>query len=132
MMLQALHTAITPEAGDGDDYETLYAVDQTKVEAEDIVEVTNILNMAEKPESVVVLIDSEVSSPEVVTVTPTGTEDGAEEGEVISNVTTPEGQNTAPSSIEASPLAASLESIVIAMGGTVVHSFGEYLSHRRR
>lgn len=104
---QSLAAAIADEApADSDNYETLYAVDQTQVSPTDVKDVTAILAEADKPESVTVLIDNVVP------------ESAIEEGQ-------------AAEVAAAKELAVTLESVVIGLGGKVVHSFKDYFEARR-
>jgi hypothetical protein len=91
----------TPPAGDAE-YQTLYAVDETQITPEEVKDVTAILSAAEEPENVTVLLDSVVPA-EVLE-----TQDAAEIA-------------------KSRELAVSLESMVIALGGKVVHSFGDFV-----
>jgi hypothetical protein len=91
---------------DGAAYQTLYAIDETQVKPDDVKDVTAILAEADKPENVTVLIDS---------VVPDSVLDAAD-----------------PEVTGSKELALGLESIVIAMGGNVVHSFKDYLASRPR
>lgn len=141
ILLQSLHSSIVPEEPSDENFETVYAVDETKVDADDVIQVTELLKNAEDPETVTVLIDSEVAASSNVTppecngdsrpLTPEGDvpekTESSEEGEESKDDTKEEEEKPEPS-----PLAASLESIVISMGGKVVHSFAEYVATRRR
>lgn len=150
VLLQSLHSSIVPEEPSDEEFETVYAVDQTKVGADDVIEVTELLKNSEDPEKVTVLIDSEVASGEDVAnvtppesngdtrpLTPEGDvpEVAGEEGKTDEDKTE-DGDATEGDADEdkpePSPLAASLESIVLSMGGKVVHSFAEYVATRRR
>lgn len=104
---QSLAQALSDGAPeDGSEFETLYAVDQSMVQQQDVKDVTAILAETDKPENVTVLIDDVV--PEAVVI------DGT------------------PEVVASQELAVALESMVIAMGGRVVHSFPEYLKSRKK
>lgn len=92
------------EPADGSAYETLYAIDETQVAPSDVQDVTALLAQADKPENVTVLIDN---------VVPDGLID-----------------ETAPTVTAAKEMAVALESIVVALGGNVVHSFGDFVKQR--
>lgn len=92
---------------DGSTFETLYAIDQTQVQPEDVKDVTAILAEADKPENVTVLIDEVVPEDAIA-------EDQKEEV------------------AESKELAVALESMVIAMGGKVVHSFKDYVKLKKK
>jgi hypothetical protein len=89
---------------DNDGFETLYAIDETQVTPAETKNVTELLAEADKPENVTVLIDDVV--PDAVL------------------------DPTAPTVTDTKDLTAALESMVIAMGGNVVHSFGDYIKQR--
>jgi hypothetical protein len=91
-----------PEGNDG--YETLYAIDETQVTPAETKNVTELLAEAEHPENVTVLIDNVV--PDAVL------------------------DPSAPLVTDTKDLSAALESIVVAMGGKVVHSFGDFVKAR--
>jgi hypothetical protein len=92
----------TPANNDG--YETLYAIDETQVTPTETKNVTELLAEADKPENITVLIDDVV--PDAVL------------------------DPTAPTVTDTKDLSAALESMVLAMGGKVVHSFGDYVKAR--
>lgn len=105
---QSLAQAMAEEApADGADYETLYAIDETQVKPENVAEVTQILSEADKPENVTVLIDN---------VVPEGAIEEAQQAEVEA----------------AKELSVAMESMVVALGGKVVHSFKDYFAGRRK
>jgi DNA-directed RNA polymerase subunit F len=102
----SLANSIADEAPqDNAGYETLYAIDETQVTPETVKDVTEILAEAEHPENVTVLIDDVVPDQVLDSESPT----------VVSN--SPE-------------LAIAMESMVVALGGKVVHSFKDYVTAR--
>lgn len=101
----SIASALSDEApADNDGYETLYAIDETQVTPAETVNVTELLAEADKPENVTVLIDNVV--PDAVL------------------------DPTSPTVTDTKDLTAALESMVIAMGGNVVRSFGDYVKAR--
>lgn len=86
-------------------YETLYAVDETQVTPETVQDVTEVLAATDKPENVTVLIDNVVPDAMLDPTNPTVSE-------------------------KTSEMAVALESLVVAMGGKVVHSYGAFVKAR--
>lgn len=134
MLLQSLHQSLTPQAPQDEEYETLFGVDETKVSPENIIEVAEILKNTENPETVSVLIDSELAEDEEVSLEEEGADvvkvEGEDESteEVIEQAEAVQDKDQAP----INPLAVSLENLVLGMGGKVYHSFGEYLASRKK
>lgn len=106
--MQVLHGAMADEEPKDEEYMTLFAVDQTDIGPQEVIDVTNILNDTDKPENVTVLIDS-VVPPNV-----DGTEASAEEKAEMQN------------------MSVGLEHLVIGMGGKVVHSFKDFIAARAK
>lgn len=107
-VVQALQAASTDEEEvQGQNYATFYAIDETQITPEKIVEVTTILSEAEHPDQVSVLIDDVLPADPTVTIV-----DGAAN--------------------QTKELALGLESIVTAMGGKVYRTFGAYVASRRK
>lgn len=102
---QSLANAMADAPPEGaTDYQTLYAVDETQVKAEDVKDVTAILAAAESPENVTVLIDNVVPNELAV-------------------------KETSELDVEkAKELATSLESMVISLGGKVVRSYKDFVT----
>lgn len=88
-------------------FETIYAIDETQVNRETVKDVTAILAEAENPDSVTVLIDN---------VVPPGAIEQSDADQIAA----------------AKELSIGLESIVVGMGGKVVHSYKELLESRRK
>jgi len=142
VLLQTLQHALTPQKPDDEEYEILYAVDETQINAENVIEVANLLK-TENPETVSVLIDSElpcndisgdVASEDAVSLEDEGADavvvkaDGDSTEEVVEQAEAT--QDNVEDQIN--PLKVSLEQLVLGMGGKVYYSFGEYLASRRK
>lgn len=142
VLLQTLHQAMTPQKPDDEEYEILYAVDENQINAENVIEVANLLK-TENPETVSVLIDSElpcndisedVASDDAVSLEEEGADtvvvkaDGDSTEEVVEQAEAT--QDNVEDQIN--PLKVSLEQLVLGMGGKVFYSFGEYVASRRK
>lgn len=112
-VVQALAAATTDEAPtDGTDYATLYAIDESQLKPENVVEVTQLLAQADDPENVSVLIADVL--PEA----------GA------AGVVAPTAEQAAAADAETEKLIVAVESVVVNMGGKVYRSFGDYIKAR--
>lgn len=105
---QSIATAISDEAPtDGTDFETIYAIDETQVTPQTVVDVTNTLAEAENPETVTVMVDD---------VIPDSVADAMPEAQLA----------------QQKELILGLEHMVTGMGGKFVRGFSALVASRKK